>query len=171
MSLTVETGTGSANSEAYATVAYADTYHAAMGNTSWAALSEPIKEQNLRKAATFMCQVYRLEWKGSRVNSVQALDWPRYDVELPDLGVANVIMPDVVPILVQQANVELALIAVSGPLNPNAKQAVSSKQVGPIKISYEPGSKSGTQYTAVDDMLSPLLGTSSNGVNFKLRRM
>jgi hypothetical protein len=170
MSIIVETGTASATSEAYASVAFCDTYHANIGNTLWATLQTTEKEQALRRAANFMCQSFRLQWKGSRVNSTQALDWPRYDVEIPDLGVYNVLMPDMVPVTVQQANAELALIGAAGELNPNATQGVISKTVGPLKIVYDSNSPTGKKYTAVNDMLRPFL-QSGSGASMKLRRV
>lgn len=171
MSLIVETGTGDPTAEAYATTAYADAYHISMGNVAWAALDQTTKEVNMRKAAQYMCQYYRMDWQGYRAHADQALDWPRWNVMVADLGVHNVILPTVIPIQVQQANCELALLALSGPLNPNRKQQVLSKQVGPIKITYDNGSPQATLYTAVDDMLSPFMGAGSGGINHKLVRM
>jgi hypothetical protein len=170
MSLIVETGTASAASEAYATVAFCDLYHASSGNTLWATLQDTEKEQALRRAATFMCQMYRLQWKGSRVNASQALDWPRYNVQLPDLGVFNVVMPDVVPIVIQQANCELAFAAASGNLNPDATQNIVSKQVGPLKIVYDSNSPQGKRYLSAANMLAPFLQSGSNTM-VKLRRV
>jgi hypothetical protein len=170
MTLLVETGTASADSESYATVAYADSYFSNNGITIWASLSETEKEQSLRRAATFMCQHYRMQWKGYRVNATQALDWPRYNVEVPDLGVFNVLLPTVVPTIVQQANAELALIAASGELNPIKTQTVTSKQIGPIKVVYDAASPSGKRYVSIDSLLAPLLNGSTGG-NMKLRRM
>lgn len=172
MSLIVETGTASADSEAYAPVTYCDTYHANIGNTLWSTLQTPEKEQALRRAAAFMCQNFRMQWKGVRVNATQALDWPRYNVQLPDLSVLNVlnvISNDVVPDLVLRANAELALLAAAGDLNPNTTQGILSKQVGPLKIVYDPNTPRGKQYVAVNDILRPLL-EEAGGMAVKLRR-
>lgn len=171
MTLIVETGTASSTSESYASVAYCDTYHDAIGNAAWALLSTTLKEQALRRATSFLCQSYRLQWKGVRVNATQALDWPRYDVSIPDLGVFNAIASDVVPDLVQKATAEMALLASAGPLNPDLTQNVVSKQVGPIKIVYDSSSPQAKRYSAVNDILMPLIGSSGNGVNVKLRRV
>lgn len=171
MSLIVETGTASSTSEAYASVSYADAYHASMGNTLWSTLQTQEKEQALRRAATFMCQIYRMQWKGVRVNSTQALDWPRYNVRRPDLAVYNVVDPATVPIEVQQANAELALNAASEDLNPTVTQGVLSKEVGPIKVVYDPNTPLGKQYSKIGQILRPLLDTGANGVNAKLRRV
>ncbi len=169
MSLIVETGAANPDSEAYATVLFADTYHSNMGNSLWATLVTVEKEQALRRAASFMCQMYRLQWKGVRVSADQALDWPRYDVTISDLGVWNTVSSDIIPDLVQRANAELALLAAAGNLNPVKKQGVLSKSVGPIKIVYDTASPTSSQYVAIRDMLRPFLNTASSAT-MKLQR-
>ena len=171
MTLIVETGTASATSEAYASVDYADILHDAIGNTLWATLILVEKEQALRRAASFMCQAYRMRWKGSRVNFSQALDWPRYNVDVSDLGVYTVVYPDNVPDIVQRANAELALLAAAGDLNPTRNQGILSKAVGPIKIVYDSASPLGKRYPAIEAMLEPFFGAVSSGLNAKLRRV
>ena len=170
MSLIVETGDASSLSEAYASVDYADAYHAAMGNTLWATLQPVEKEQALRRAAMFMCQTYRMDWKGVRVNSTQALDWPRYNVEKPDLGVYNIVNPTTIPIEVQQANAELAFNAAAEDLNPVGTQGIVSKEVGPLKVVYDVNSPQGKRYSKISQILRPLLSSGANGVNVPLRR-
>ena len=171
MSLIVETGTASSNSEAYASVEFANAYHEAMGNTLWATLQTIEKEQALRRAASHLCQVYRMQWKGVRVNFTQALDWPRYNVERADLGVYNVVDPATVPIEVQQANAELAMNASTEDLYPAASQNVLSKEVGPIKVVYDANSPQGKKYPKISAMLQSLLDNGASSVNFKLRRV
>jgi hypothetical protein len=170
MSLIVETGTASASSEAYASVTFADAYHLSIGNAAWALLATSRKEECLRISASYMCQEYRLQWKGVRVSASQSLDWPRYYVELPDSAVYAIIDPATVPIAVQQANAELALIASTEVLNPNRTQSMVSKQVGPIKVVYDSTSPTSKRYSAVDAMLQVYLANSSGGMNHKLRR-
>lgn len=170
MSLIVETGSADATAEAYASVAFCDTYHSNMGNAAWAALSEAEKEQALRRATSFMLQRYRPQWRGYRVNETQALDWPRYNVTIYDLPGANLVASDIVPDLVQKANAEYALLASVGDLNPVQTQAVISKTVGPIKIAYDPGSSVAPKYPAIDAMLKPLINGISGGFNLSLRR-
>ena len=78
MSLIVEDGTGRADAESYASVSVADAYHTARGNTAWAALATTaLKEAALRKATDYLGQTYGLRWKGYRMTTTQALDWPR----------------------------------------------------------------------------------------------
>jgi hypothetical protein len=171
MSLIVEIGTASALSEAYISVADCDTYHDNRGITLWSTLQLIEKEQAIRRAAAYMCQAYRSQWKGCRVNAVQSLDWPRYNVQLPDLGVYNVVASDTVPTLVQQANAELALLAAAGDLNPTSTQNVVSEQIGPLKVVYDASSPQGARYSAVSDILRPLLDVASRGAMVRLQRV
>ncbi len=154
MSLIVEDGTGLPNAESYCSVAEANDYHAAIGNAAWAGLAtDTLREENLRKATLFMRQLYRMTWQGKRTKSTQALDWPRYDVEVDDYWLAS----NIVPVDVKNACAELALKAISGPLVTDLTQGVKSKKVGPIETVYDDKSPRHTQYLAVDRMLGPYL--------------
>jgi len=154
MALIVEDGTGLADAESYCSVAQANAYHAALGNQAWANLaSDTLREQNLRKATNFMRQLYRMAWQGKPTKSTQALDWPRYDVEVNDYWLAS----NVVPVEVKNACAELALKAIAGPLVVDLTQGVKSKKVGPLEFVYDENSPRHTQYLAVDRMLAPLL--------------
>jgi hypothetical protein len=157
MSLITEDGTGRSDAESYASVSYADAYHAARANTAWAALSTTDKEVNLRKATDYMLQVYRGMWKGHRMLTTQALDWPRYGACQDQFPV----LPTVVPLEVQKACCELALKASAGValLADQGPQVVAEK-VGPIEVQYQPGGRQGTKFAAIDAMLSSLTGGS-----------
>jgi hypothetical protein len=170
MTLIVETGVGIANAESYIAVVDADTYHANVGNTNWALLDTPTKEQCLRRATMFLSQRYRLKWQGLRVNSLQALDWPRWNVILPDLAYYNVILPTVIPVLLQQANALLAFFASTDDLNPVLTQNILSEGVGPLKVVYDPYSAQNKRYIQIDDMLLPYLTKQAGGGNIKLTR-
>jgi flagellar basal body rod protein FlgC len=85
--------------------------------------------------------------------------------------VYNVVDPATVPIEVQQANAELALNAASEDLNPVRTQGIISKEVGPLKVVYDPNSPSGKQYSKIGMILLPLLDVGANGANVKLRRV
>jgi len=106
----VEDGSIVAGANSYCTTAYADAYHASMGNFAWAAIAAEAdnppagtmtKEALLIQATQYMVGVYRLRWTGLRVQpgtipnpalggqpgSVlpgQSLDWPRIGVILKD---------------------------------------------------------------------------------------
>ena len=131
MTLIAEDGSGKSDSESYISVADASNYHTVRGNTAWAALTtDAIREQCLRKATDFMRQAYRSRWQGYKVNEDQALDWPRYGVEVEGYAVDS----DIVPTEVKNACAELALKASAAELNPDLTQGVLSETVGSISV-------------------------------------
>lgn len=173
MSLIVESGTGSATSESYCSVADASAYHTARGNAAWAALaSDTVREQCLRKATDYMVQVYRLRWGGVRVSGEQALDWPRNFVIREDFQAStingyqmlggNYYYPnDEVPTEVKNACAELALKSASDDLLPDLTQGVVMERVDVLQIEYDKYSPQSPRYTAIDRLLAPFLSGSS----------
>lgn len=171
MTLTVETGTGNPAADSYCSVAAADAYHLGLGNTAWAVLTNDAKEVALRRAAAYMLQAYRERWDGYRKTIAQALDWPRTEVQRRDAPVAygssrgymlTYYPDDAVPTIVVNAAAELALRSLTQPLLPDQERKVQSESVGPIAVSYEPGSQQLVRFTAVDAMLAPVLAYSAS---------
>jgi hypothetical protein len=141
-------------------VAAADAYHLARKNASWAALASDDKEANLIKATDYLGQMYGQRWKGGRVTSTQALDWPRYGVMVNNFVVDYA----TVPVAVANACAELALRAASAPLTIDVGRLKSRTKVGPIEVEYATGSSAQTKYDAVDGLLSAYLGSGSMNV-------
>lgn len=140
-------------------VADADAYHAARKNAAWGALANDDKEANLIKATDYLGQVYGQRWKGVRASSLQALDWPRYDVWANGYPVDS----DSVPVAVANACAEMALRAITNPsLAPDVARLKKRVKVGPIETEYVDGSTGLTRYTAVDNMLAAYLGASGS---------
>jgi hypothetical protein len=167
MALIVEDGTGRADAESLASVAEADVYHTARGNeAAWTDLDIDVKERYLRLATDYMA-IYRTKWKGRRASLTQALDWPRYDVQLDDVGCGRYLayVPvNTVPKEVIQATCAMALKAAGGELAPDLQRQVIAKTVGPIKTEWAPGSPEYVRYRAIDLLLRPLLSSSGMGV-------
>ena len=147
MTLIVEDGTGLPNAESYASVSFADDYHAKRGNAAWAGLVDASKEAFLRRGTEYIDAVYT--FKGHRLTDTQALAWPR-DVE----GV---------PLAVQRATAELALRSINGDLMPDSGPQVKSETVGPISVTYMDGASSFTSFSAVNSMLASLLDETKYG--------
>lgn len=122
MTLIVEDGSGKTDSESYASVAEADTYHTNFGNTGWTGTTIA-KEVALRNATQFLDTEYHRLWKGARVDDDQALDWPRAFIQDED-GFA--IESDIVPVKLKNAAIELALSALTESLAPNQSSPVGS---------------------------------------------
>lgn len=173
MALIVETGTGAEDSESYASVADADLYFSNRDVTAWATLTTSIKEASLRKSTDYITQTYRGRWKGSRTTALQALDWPRAFLTLDDLmprdlvnfdfiGNVYLLGNDVIPKELKNACIELAFKASTGELNPDLTQGVVSEKVDVLQVQYDKYSSQSPRYKAIDDMLMPFLGGSSN---------
>lgn len=153
MALVVEDGTGLANAESYISVADADTRHSTnLGNSAWTG-STTVKEQALRKATEYLEQRYRTRWKGQRLNSTQALSWPRAWVEVDGWYIDS----DEVPTPVKNACADLALKSLSETLNEDQERGVAREKVGPIETEYDPYSPQAKRYPAIDGMLAPYL--------------
>ena len=167
MALIVEDGSGKSDSESYISVADASNYHTVRGNTAWAALAtDALREAALRRATDYMRQAYRSRWQGYKVNEDQALDWPRYDVEVEGYAVDS----DIVPTEVKNACAELALKASAADLNPDLTQGVLSEQVGSIQVTYDKASPQFTRYRAIDALLSPYLKAGGGGCSMGVIR-
>lgn len=153
MALVVETGTGSATAESYASVSQADTRLAAHGNTLWATMSEAEREQALRRATTFMEQAFRQRWRGTRLTRVQALSWPRYGVCVDGFDVPSTTVPGEVV----NACIDLAFKAAGGDLAPDTARVAIREKVGPLETEYSPYSAQQPGYVAIERTLAPML--------------
>lgn len=159
MALIVETGTGASDSESLCSIAYADTYNANRGCAPWATLTTVQKEEALRRATDYVEQVYGQNFQGRRINSTQALSWPRYDVYLNDYSVSS----SIVPSLVMNATAELAYKAAQGNLAPDLTQGIKREKVGVLEVEYDNYSVQYTRFRSVDNILNPLLKFANGG--------
>lgn len=157
MSLIVEMGGGSPDSESYISVADADARHTAFGNTAWGLLSTGNKEIALRKATAKLTQDYRQRWKGERRTSTQALDWPRSGVRVDCIYLAN----DTIPADIANACADLALKASTEDLTPDLERGIVREKVGPLETEYDRYSPQSKRYAAIDRALAPYTVGSS----------
>lgn len=78
MAFEVETGSGSATANAYATLAFVNDYHADRGNSKWTGL-DVVKQQSIVRATDYVDKRFRLRFRGYKSKDLQALEWPRYN--------------------------------------------------------------------------------------------
>lgn len=166
MPLVTETGTADALAESYCSVTAADTYHANRGNAAWASLDTQAKEVALRLATDYMIQSYRDRWEGTRRTLSQALDWPRVMVKRRDspmvYGSSHGYVQAYydaysVPDIVVNACAELALRSLSQQLLPDTDRKTLQESVGPVSVTYAPGSGQLVSFNAVEGLLTPVL--------------
>jgi hypothetical protein len=202
--LIVEDGSIVPNANSYCTVAYANAYHANMGNFTWAAIPSEsdvpppaagtiTQEALLIQATQYMCGVYRLRWRGWRVEPEaipnpalpgnagvflpgQSLDWPRIGVILKDTAsffvdqrLSYTVPANIVPDLVQKATCELALRASTQDLWPDLDQRTLVEKVGPIQVNYDRFSPQYRRFRQIDLLLNPYMD-ATNGLTTSITR-
>lgn len=155
--LIVEDGTGLVNAESFASVAFADSYHDKLGNTLWAALTTGQKEILLRRATNYIQGLYASSFVGVVYNELQALAFPRISTDYVWRNLFSL----AVPRQIAEATAELALIANTGDLLPNAKRAKKSVKVGSISVEYENSTSTATQFVSASLKLAPFIKLAS----------
>lgn len=179
MGIIVETGLIVPGANSYASVADANLRLADRAlDAAWQNLDDnDNKAPALIQATDFLTQRYRLMWAGTRVSGLQPLDWPRYQVPLPDAPGAynpfSVYYPtNTVPSEVKNACIDLALKISQGVvLTPDFDPTnIIQETVGPITVKYDPNARQETLYTAVDRLLQPLLITGGGNYSIPLMR-
>ena len=146
----------------YGTVAGADSYHAARGNTAWDG-DQADKEIALLRGSEYIDHNFRSSFPGWKAQlRAQEREWPRswaFDIE------GNTIPIDEVPTEVERATYEAAIRELANPgilfpdLGAPGKQ-IQSASVGPISVSYTGpmGIKSVTPIVSIiRGILAPIL--------------
>jgi hypothetical protein len=186
MTLIVEDGTVVTNANSYVTVAVADTYFENLGQTLWTeTVADEAKEAALVKATTYMQERFRLLWRGSRVEALQALDWPRRGVPIPDffdpffrqvnvplqfqdtVFIGNTVIPEEV----KQAQMMLAFSTIDSAgastvvLQGSLGRKTKREKVGSLEVEYMTAEDGGggmtTTYWDVERIIEPYLRPST----------
>lgn len=128
----VETGEGLTDANSYVATAWADSYFADRGNSSWSAALDAAKQVALVKAADYVDASYY--FPGERLTNTQSLKWPReYAVDKYGETLEGV------PVILMKAVAELAVRALSEELLQDiAKQGYIKRErvEGAVEIEY-----------------------------------
>lgn len=180
MAASIDATVGGASANSYVAVADATSYFDGRLNVSeWDEASSDEQIRALIQAA------YRLEqeqFKGVRVNETQALQWPRYGVEKPDIAYSVLDGPiftestwygtDEIPERIKRAQMELALYLLKqgtdDPMQPTGLEGYRTTKVGSIEVEKDPGFRAGDLPEHVRRFLRPLLERSRG--TFAIRR-
>lgn len=161
MALVVENGSGLVDAEAYASVSEADTYNSLhTADATWDALSTADKEIKLRIATQYLDAKYNANWQGMSRTGTQALDWPRYNVEVNGHSLDSTVLPQ----RLKDGCMSLAIDAASdaalftnettpGTVEEYAIEADGVKE----RTRYMGGRSQQTKYTLVHSILLPLM--------------
>ena len=155
----------------YGSVAAADAYHTARGNTAWTGTND-VKTAALVRASAYIDGRYRFRLASGRWQSMfkgtktggraQELEWPRTGATDYE---GSEIPSNEIPREVEQATYEAALreLVSPGSLSPDFTYSaqVTREKVGPIEVQYAESQASGTPnrpvIPAIDELLGPLL--------------
>lgn len=140
------TTAGAADADSYVSIADADSYFTARGVTTWTGI-DSVKEAALRLATSYLDNAYRDRWIGVRTEQAQALAWPRCSA-IPIRTSISVTMAlidsdgfeiatDTVPLQVQRATMEAALLSLTGT---DLLPALSQADIGVKSIDKSVGS-------------------------------
>lgn len=147
----------------YGSVSAADAYFLARGVEAWALFAPSLKAASLIRGSTYVDGRYLLKFSGTKTGGrAQERAWPRTGAEDSD-GAA--IDPNVVPVEVEQASYEAALIEGTKPgsLTPvlSGSNLIKSKTVGALSVEYfEPGGgilDLRPMVILIDEILAPII--------------
>ena len=154
MTITVEDGSVVSGANSYGSVADCDTYHAALGNTTWTGTAAAKEQALLRAMAWIETQL----WKGNKTEYDNPLAWPRDNVSDED---GYTVPDDEVPARVVNCLYEAALIELlsAGALRPALERGgmvTSFSLDGVFSESYSTGAPAGTSYSVLTGLLRGL---------------
>ena len=163
MALIVENGTMVNGANSYVSDADYVAYASARGYTIGA--FGGAREIELIKAMDYL-ESYRDQFKGTKVNRDQALQWPRVSVFVDGFQIDSNSLPKEL----LKAQMELAYQSISYDLSPSGTyQNVQSQQLGTLSISYfSGGSYQGVQLKSVMVFLNELISNSSGHVAIRV---
>lgn len=170
----------------YGTRSDADSYHAARGNSAWAAASTTDRDAALLRASDYIDGRYQRRLPTGAYTSMfpgvpvatntNGRQWPR---EGATDGYGRAIADDAIPEPVERATYEAALRELNEPgsLSPDYVPAdkITQEKVGPLSVSYATegmarklDAPNRPAIPAIDEILAPLLqgGSVSLGVAF-----
>lgn len=168
---------GDAAAESYFAIADADAYFTNRGIAAWTGTT-PVKEAAARLGTQYLDNAYRLRWKGITATKVQSLAWPRVEGtrnRRPYYGAFYPMLdengwqldPAVVPVQVQRAAMEAALLALSGTslesmlVRGNAvKSQKDAVDVISTETVWQDGAPTIDRYRVIEGYLSGLVDSS-----------
>ena len=167
VAIVVEDGTSKTNSNSYATLAAADTYHEErLQVTDWTGATDDYKNRGLVQATRMLDEL--MVWDGSKVDEDQALRWPRYSVSGPDgFTVDN----DSIPKFLREATAEFARQLIAGDRGGDSDTAGFKRiKVDVIELEIDKSDRQDTLPDSVYEMVK-WYGHKTSGATKKLKRV
>lgn len=159
MALTLVATVGSSAANSYATEAEATAYFAGRpGSTAWMEAWTDDRDAALVGATSRLEQE---DYRGARVDGVQALKWPRVGVILDGLDVAATTIP--VPVKRALFEEAFALLLDPARLDDSGLEGFESVDVGPVSVTLRGGRSPGRLTSVAMRLLAPVLAGSGAG--------
>ncbi len=172
ITLIVEDGTGKVDANAYISMADTDLYHDDRFSSGWKG-SEEARESAILRATEFIDREWVFQGDKAFPETPQALSWPRVGVYDED---AQLVDSDSVPLAVQHATAELALVVLcKGDLLPTSSSGAVKRireRVGVIESEKEfDADETASFFPRVHQILAQLVaGRRSGGGSSPLLR-
>lgn len=163
----MEDGSGVAGANSYVSIADADAFHEARGNSDWTDVSsspDQGKAAALIRGTAYIDAKYRARFPGSRTNGRdQTLEWPRTDACDAE---GEEISSDEIPQEIKDAVCEAALreLSEAGSLMPDVDAGGLEKRIkaGSVEIERFANGPAAPSFSIIDGILSGILkGTGS----------
>lgn len=156
MAFTVESGSGDAGANAYASVVYVSTHHSDRNNTAWVDFTTPEQEAAIIRASDYIDKRFGRQFRGVRLTKDQGLEWPRVDAFDNDGFLLS--GGDDVPRQIEKATAEYALrTAMCGVLSPDAPKPVPGQDLTDSDCATSRTSQGASgQITRTKDKVGPL---------------
>ena len=166
MALIIEDGSKVSGANSYVTDAEYVAYAAARGKTIGS--TQAAREQQLILSMDYI-EGHRAQFKGSKVASTQALQWPREGVYIDGFELSSAFIPQELKNAQMEAGIleQTMALLISETVDSN----VQSEKLGSLQISYfQQSGKKEVRTDTVDVYLDPLLDGSGSGYSFEVVR-
>lgn len=155
--LIVEDGTGKADSNTYADLAYADNYFSVRNNSTWQNYNIGQRKSALIKGAAYVDQY---DFIGTKKTATQAMQWPRINAKVDGYLLDSTLIPKAL----KDAQCEAGLRAAAGEIMADIESGSTIEEtVDVITVKYSEYSSSGvTRYPIIESLLRKLVTSSGN---------
>ena len=167
MAVAIVATVGDATANSYVTLAEFTTY--VDGRSTSASFDAATDDEKNRALVSATRRIDNERFDGVRVTETQALQWPRYGVEKPDIAYSTLSGPvftettwyatDVIPDRVKRAQMEVAYLLLSGDfaVAPTGLEGLTNVKVGSLDITPRGNNRAGEMPEVAYRELRPLL--------------
>lgn len=165
MAAQIDATVGGESANSYATLEEFEVW--ADGRHPATAYDEATEDERTRALISATVRLDQEQYRGVRASATQALQWPRYGAEKPDLSYSDVwYASDEIPTRVKRAQMDLAYQLLAGGYSPDdtGLEGFENVQVGSLNITPNKFRRAGTLTESVRREIRPLMRSGGNTV-------